>query len=84
MLCLTIFPLAGFCCVVQDAYQARLMFGDALMSAVNMGQMLHAAENTEDADKLKSKVCCTGAAHACWQGTCCLTTSIPCHDKTRL
>jgi len=42
--------------VVQDAYQARLMFGDALMSAVNMGQMLHAAENTEDADKLKSKV----------------------------
>ena len=44
------------CVVLQDAYQARLMFGDALLSAVNMGQILHAAENQEDADKLKNKV----------------------------
>jgi hypothetical protein len=46
------------CCVLllQEAYPARLMFGEALLSAVNVGQMLHAAESADDADKLRSKV----------------------------
>lgn len=46
------------CCVVclQAAYQAQMMFGEALMSAVNVGQILHALDNAEDADKFKSRV----------------------------
>lgn len=49
MACALLWPL-------QEAYPARLMFGEALLSAVNVGQMLHAAENADDADKLRSKV----------------------------
>jgi hypothetical protein len=43
---------------LQEAYQARLMFGEALLSAVNMAQILHAVENADDAEKLKTKVGC--------------------------
>lgn len=52
----------------QEAYQPRLMFGEALMSAVNMGQMLHAAENADDADKLKTKVGMCGCEWVVWMG----------------
>lgn len=48
------------CCAahvwLQEAYPTRLMFGEALLSAVNMGQMLHAAENADSAEQLKTKV----------------------------
>lgn len=32
------------------------MFGEALLSVVNMGQILHAVEDADDAEKLKTKV----------------------------
>lgn len=41
---------------VQEAYQPRVMFGEALLSAVNMGQMLYAADDADSAEQLKSKV----------------------------
>lgn len=54
----TSLPCWCWCWWLQEAYQARLMFGEALLSAVNMGQILHAVEDADDAEKLKTKVGC--------------------------
>jgi sulfur relay (sulfurtransferase) complex TusBCD TusD component (DsrE family) len=55
------------------------MFGEALLSALNQGQMLHAAEKDESAEQLKNKVCvacCTarGASH--------FLLTVPCADTS--
>jgi hypothetical protein len=48
---------AGCCLLcVQEAYQPRVMFGEALLSAVNMGQMLYAADDGDSAEQLRTKV----------------------------
>lgn len=71
---------------LQEAYQARLMFGDALLSAVNMGQILHAVDSTEEAEKLKSKVSTSQwLVHLCNGNLSCTGLSdTDCCDETYL